>query len=132
MTNAIVGRGLTFPLGIGSQGGFGLTSTRSELDQAIEIILSTRPGERVMRPTFGSQLRDLTFEPNNSQTAARATRYVEEALAMWEPRIRVMDVAAAPSPNRHNCLMIDIRYEIKATNDRRSLVYPFYIIPDEN
>jgi hypothetical protein len=108
-----------------------LTDERSELEQAILIILTTAQGERVMRPQFGSRLHELVFAPNNSATAAEACRYVEEALAMWEPRIRVSDVTAAPDPDRENALMIEIEYEVKATKDKRSLVYPFYLIPEE-
>lgn len=108
-----------------------MASDRSDLEQAVDIILTTRPGERVMRPKFGSRLHELRFEPNNHQTAMRAVRYVEEALAMWEPRIIVQKVSAEPDPDAANRLTIFIEYTIKATNDERSLVYPFYIIPDE-
>ena len=88
-----------------------------------------------MRPSFGSRLSELVFAPNNSHTAAIAQRYVEEALGMWEPRINVLDVTAYPDsdtdPNLNNRLLIIIEYEVKATNDKRSLVYPFYLIPEE-
>ncbi len=131
MAKTIVGQGLGFPLGIGVQGGFSLTMERSEIEQAVDIILSTSPGERVMRPTFGSRLGELYFEPNNAQTAVRAQQFVEEALGMWEPRIIVRDVEALPDPDAGNQILINIRYQIKATNDERSLVYPFYIIPEE-
>jgi phage baseplate assembly protein W len=104
---------------------------RNELDQAIHIILSTSPGERVMRPTFGCRLQDLIFAPNNSLTGARARRYVEEALGMWEPRIRVIQVNVRQDSDEGNSLIIEIRYEVKATHDQRSLVYPFYLIPEE-
>ncbi len=131
MATEIVGHGIGFPLGIGVQGGFSLTKEQSELEQAISIILGTSPGERVMRPTFGSRLQDLYFEPNNQQTAARAEQIVEEALGMWEPRVTVISVEAYPDPNAANQLLIDISYQIKASNDERSLVYPFYLIPEE-
>ncbi|HHE72823.1 MAG TPA: phage baseplate protein, partial [Chloroflexi bacterium] len=88
-------------------------------------------GERVMRPTFGCRLQDLVFAPNNSQTAAQARRYVEEALGMWEPRINLVKVDVQQDPDAANCLVIRIQYEIKTTHDRRSLVYPFYLIPEE-
>jgi len=103
----------------------------AELNQAIQIILMTAPGQRVMRPTFGCRLNELLFAPNDSNTAGLARRYVEEALGMWEPRIRVLSVAAYPDPDRGHCLMIRIEYEIKATHDKRSLVHPFYLIPEE-
>ena len=131
MPKDIVGRGWTFPPKIGPQGGIALTSERSEIEQAIYIILTTSPGERVMRPTFGCRLHELVFAPNDANTASRAVTFVEEALAMWEPRIRLIDVFARPDPNTPERLSIEIRYEIKATHDQRSLVHPFYLIPEE-
>jgi len=74
MPQEIIGRGWAFPPRIGPQGGIALTHERNEIDQAIHIILSTSPGERVMRPTFGCRLHDIVFDPNNSHTAARARR----------------------------------------------------------
>lgn len=129
----IVGRGWGFPLGVNSRGMIALTNERSEIEQAIIIILSTPIGTRVMRPTFGSRLHELIFAPNNSQTVAQARRYVEEALGMWEPRIEVKDVdIIQDSQTRTGArLLIQIYYEIKATHDPRSLVHPFYLIPGE-
>jgi phage baseplate assembly protein W len=131
MPEEIVGRGWAFPPQVGSQGGILLTHERNEINQAIHIILSTSPGERVMRPTFGCRLHDLVFAPNNSHTAARAKRYVEEALGMWEPRINVLQVDVGQDDDNPSRLVVEIRYEIKATHDQRSLVYPFYLIPEE-
>jgi hypothetical protein len=131
MSKEIIGNGWVFPPGVGSQGGVQLTSERSEINQAIIIILSTTPGQRVMRPEFGCQLQDLVFAPNNNYTAIQARRMVEEALGMWEPRINVIQIDVAPDPKENSRLLIDIKYEIKATHDRRSLVYPFYLIPEE-
>lgn len=129
--NDIVGRGWAFPPKIGPQGGLALTTDRNEVQQAIEIILRTAPGQRVMRPTFGCRLHELIFAPNNTHTAALARRYVEEALGMWEPRINVIGVETRPDPDNAACLLIEIEYEIKATHDRRSLVHPFYLLPEE-
>ena len=131
MPKEIVGKGWAFPPQTNAQGGLALTNEQNELSQAIFIILSTSPGQRVMRPTFGCRLNELVFAPNNAQTAARARRYVTEALGMWEPRIRVIEVNIHPDDDRDNRLIIDIEYEIKATHDRRSLVHPFYLIPEE-
>ncbi len=130
MPKEIIGRGWTFPPKIGPQGSLSLTSERNELEQAILIILSTSPGQRVMRPTFGCRLHELVFAPNNSQTAAQARRYVEEALGMWEPRIRVERVEVHPDAEDAARLVIEVDYTIKSTHDRRSLVFPFYLIPE--
>lgn len=85
-----------------------------------------------MRPHFGCQLHELVFAPINIQTLAQARRYVEQALGMWEPRIRVNQVIVRPDPDETNRLLVEIEYEVKTTRDRRSLVYPFYLIPGEN
>ena len=112
-------------------GGIALTGERDEIEQAILIILGTPLGTRVMRPTFGSRLQELVFAPNNSQTAAQARRFVEEALGMWEPRIRVLEIAVHPHESYDNCMVVQIAYQVKTTHDKRSLVYPFYLIPEE-
>lgn len=131
MTQDFTGRGWAFPPKIDAQGGLALTDERSEIEQAIRIILTTTPGQRVMRPTFGCRLRELVFAPNNSTTAAQARRFVEEALGMWEPRIIVKGVEARPDEANSHCMVIEITYQVKATHDRRSLVHPFYLIPEE-
>lgn len=129
--NEIIGSGWVFPPRVGPQGGLALTTERNEIEQSIRIILMTAPGQRVMRPEFGCRIHELVFAPNNAQTAAEACRFVEEALGMWEPRINVTDIAARVDSQRNGRLLIDIEYQIKATKDERSLVYPFYLIPEE-
>ncbi len=141
MTEEIVGRGIAlYPLTKGRRPGpdedrrvhVCLTqSDQAEVEQSIEIILRTPLGRRVMRPTFGSRLHELLFAPNNLATAVNAKRYIKEALGMWEPRITVLDVQAQPDKNNRNELQISIRYEINKTYDQRTLVFPFYLIPEE-
>lgn len=138
MTNSIIGRGWAFPPQIDEQGKVALASDFSEIEQAIHIILGTAIGERVMRPTFGSRLFELVFASINAETMALARHYVEDALAMWEPRIDVIDIVVHDPFHGHptyrampGCLTIDIQYKIKASGDQRSLVYPFYLIPEE-
>ncbi len=127
----IIGTGWTFPPQIGPQGGVALASHTNEVEQAMQIVLLTPPGQRVMRPDFGCRIHELVFAPINSDTIAQAARFTQDALAMWEPRVTVMDVNVFPDPNQHGRLLIDIQYQIKATSDERSLVFPFYLIPEE-
>ena len=131
MTFEIIGCGWNFPPKIDAQGGISLTNNQNEIEQSILIILGTTPGQRVMRPNFGCRLNELIFSPNNSHTAAQARRYVEEALGMWEPRINVKEIFIYSEQEDSNILKIKIEYQLKATHDERSLVYPFYIIPEE-
>ena len=53
------------------------------------------------------------------------------ALAQWEPRIEVDDVRPTADENDDGLVRIMISYRVRATNDRRNLVYPFYVIPHD-
>jgi phage baseplate assembly protein W len=80
-----------------------------------------------MRPDFGCGLGDLVFGVNNAGTATAVASEVREALAVWEPRIDVLDVVASPDPDAPNVLRIEIDYRVRSTNSRFNLVYPFYL-----
>ncbi len=131
MSNSFIGQGLAFPLAIDNRGVMALISNAEKIEQAVELILGTPIGQRVMRPTFGSRLHELMFAPLNAETLGLAELYVEEALTFWEPRIEILEVTARVDPDHPAVLNIEIRYRVKATNDERSLVYPFYQIPGE-
>ncbi|MEZ4683793.1 MAG: GPW/gp25 family protein [Caldilineaceae bacterium] len=138
MNTDIIGRGWAFPPHVNGHGNVAMTNQYSELEQSIRIILGTAQGERVMRPTFGSRLHELVFEPINTETMALARKYVEDALGMWEPRITVLDVQVAyPFQKQKDqsvlpgILTIFVRYEVNSTLDERTLVFPFATIPDE-
>ena len=127
-----LGTGWAFPVSVDAHGRIALARQERDIEEAIHIILLTPKGQRVMRPDFGCQIHDLIFAPNDATTAGLAAYYVEDALGMWEPRIRVLEVTAGPDPDSAERLLISIRYEVKATHDSRSLVFPFYRIPGES
>ena len=131
MASDIIGRGWAFPPHLDNRGQIATVGGAQEIEQAIRIILATSPGQRVMRPEFGCRLQELVFAPNNRQTASLAARYVREALGRWEPRINLENVDVSQDGERPNCLTITVDYRIKAIHSSRSLVYPFYLIPEE-
>ena len=127
-----LGRGWSFPVDVHDDGRIALTGGDDGIRQSIRSILSTAPGERVMRPDFGCALADLVFAVNDDATAAEAAAAVREALALWEPRVDVIDVVATPGAptagtDATEVLLIEIDYEVRATNSRFNLVYPFYL-----
>jgi uncharacterized protein len=128
----VVGSGWAFPPTVDARGRIALARQERDVEEAIRMILLTPVGQRVMRPEFGCRIHDLIFAPNDATTVGLAKYYVEDALAMWEPRIEVTDVIVAPDRGNSGRLLIEIRYEIKATHDARSLVFPFYRIPGED
>lgn len=126
-----LGNGWAFPVGVDARGRIALAHGERDVEEAIYMILLTPQGQRVMRPEFGCRIHDLIFAPNDATTVGLAAYYVEEALGMWEPRITVLDVKAQADAEDPARMWIDIRYQIKATADSRSLVFPFYRIPAE-
>ena len=126
-----LGRGLAFPLQVNARGEIGLVSGERDIEQSIRIILGTRPGERVMRPEFGCRAHELLFESRTIATEAQLKRYVSEALRRWEPRIIVQTVNVFTSQEMDGALFAEITYTIKATHDRRSIIYPFFLAGEE-
>jgi phage baseplate assembly protein W len=94
--------------------------------QAIEIILFTSKGERVMRPDFGCGLGRLAFAPNNGTTRALAAFEVSEALKAWEPRIEVLEVQVTPGDEPSE-MLIDVAYRVRTTDNRFNFVFPYYL-----
>jgi phage baseplate assembly protein W len=126
-----LGRGVRFPMGVDQAGSIALSAGRDNVQSAIRMILGTAPGERVMRPQFGCRIWDLLFEPVNANTLGRMEQAVRDAIAQWEPRVDLESVVVDPDPAQHNMLLINVALRIRATNDRRNLVFPFYVIPQE-
>jgi phage baseplate assembly protein W len=122
-----LGKGWRFPVAINLTGGISSSAYEENVRESIFIILGTAPGERLMRPQFGCRVHDVMFWPNNHVTAALAEHYCEEALLKFEPRIRNVEVSANPSETEPNRLNIHVSYTVGESNDRRNLVYPFYL-----
>ncbi len=127
-----VGTSIAFPLGVDQTGALAVVSGPEAIERSMTMVLSTAPGERVMRPDFGCAIWNLLFDPVNDNTLGLMAESVRQALAQWEPRIDVTSVGATPDPDEPGVVTIDIDYCIKTTNDRRNLVYPFYVIPGES
>ncbi len=129
MSDEFIGRGWAFPLHTDATGSVALVSRQREIEEAIRLILGTSPGERPMRPEFGCRIHDHIFAPADGATASAIRADVKAALRQWEPRIDVEDVAVSFDARDAALLYIDVRYVIRRTNDRRNLVFPFYVIP---
>lgn len=126
MTSEFLGIGWGFPV-TEENGEISVARHEESIRQAIWMILGTAPGERMMRPDFGCGIHDLVFAVNSPGTAGRVASEVRQALLQWEPRIDVLDVAAAPDNYQPERLLIRIEYHVRATNNRFNQVYPFYL-----
>ena len=84
-----------------------------------------------MRPDFGCRVHELLFEPRDAATAAHIQKYVNIALQRWEPRIQVLGVNVLTDETVDGAIYVEINYFIKDSHDRRSIVYPFFLVGEE-
>lgn len=131
MNHDFIGAGWAFPPSTDATGGVALVTREREVQQAMLLILGTARGERPMRPEFGCRIHDHVFGPANGATAGQVAYDVREALERWEPRITVLEVGVSYDRIESGTLYVDVDYEIVGSNDPRNLVFPFYVIPDQ-
>ena len=134
MSKPFLGVGWSFPLEVVSAGERGnakpgelrVAEYEESVRQSIWLILGTSKGERVMRPDFGCGIYDLVFETNSASSAGRIEEEVRNALLFFEPRIDVLEVRVENGADGE-VLMINIDYQVRATDNMFNLVYPFYL-----
>lgn len=116
-------------LAIGNTGRLAMVDGDESIRQAIMLLLATVPGERLMRPDYGSHLNRLLFAPNDHTTAGLAIHYVKQALLRWEPRIEVEDVDAEADPDNATRLNIRLRYRVRNSLAAGVIDYPLDLTP---
>jgi len=129
MATPFLGQGWSFPIAPATSKDVHLpwVADEEKVRQSIWIILSTAPGERLMQAEFGCGIHDRVFDNLDDASVGQILSDVSTALAQWEPRIDVLALDAAPDPDRPEVLLISIDYQVRATNSRFNLVYPFYV-----
>jgi hypothetical protein len=115
-----LGRGWRFPFGFNlATGGVAFSEFEQNIQESITVILGTRPGERQMLPEFGCRIHELMFAPANQTTASLISHRVEEALARWEPRIKVERVEAWPDPGGR--VRVEVHYTVRSTQEQQQI-----------
>jgi phage baseplate assembly protein W len=130
-------------LEIGPAGGIDTVADDDAIRQSLMLLISTRPGERVMRPEYGCDLSRLVFSPNDDTTAGLAIHFVRQAVERWEPRVEVLRVdagrvdaglaleeatrvdaekATQRDPNEATRIEIVLNYRVRATRRTDSVV----------
>jgi uncharacterized protein len=125
--NDFLGVGWTSPVSLNADGKIVAAREEECVRQSIWMILSTSPGERMMRPDFGCGIHDRVFAANSAGNIGETVNAVYLALIRWEARIDLLNVDAAVDPQQPNRLLIQIDYRVRTTNNRFNLVYPFYL-----
>jgi phage baseplate assembly protein W len=122
-----LGQGWRFPVQPDARGRLAFSRAEQDIEEAIWIILSTAPGERVMLPEFGCGIQDFVFQPNSDLVRSSIATSVQQALVRWEPRIDVLDISAEAPLGQPNLILIRVDYRVRSANTVHNLVYPFYI-----
>lgn len=122
-----LGVGWTSPVKLNKAGQVEMARYEDCVRQSILMILGTAKGERIMRTDFGCGIHDLVFANNSPGTIGQVISEVRQALIQWEARIDVLEVDAYPDETQPNRLLIQINYQVRTTNNRFNLVYPFYL-----
>lgn len=108
---------LDYPFDIDSRGRTATTDFSDHVRDMVEQLLFTSPGERVMRPDFGSGLLQLVFAPNSPELAAAVQFTTQAALQQWLGDI--IDVDRVEAIAEDSKLRVSVGYRLKATGERR-------------
>jgi phage baseplate assembly protein W len=125
------GGGMFPGLTLSAQGGIGMVEGEAAVRQAVLLLISTIPGERVMRPEYGCDLHQLLFSLNDDTTAGMAIHYISMALRRWEPRIDIVRLDATANSARPEVLDIMLLYRVRATDSVRQLALSMNLSGEE-
>lgn len=127
MKKDFLGKGWKFPVKPGADSQIAVSEYEQDIKEAMQIILGTAKGERLMRPDFGCGIHDYIFSLIDVSTLTLIKNSVREALTMWEPRIAIIDIVCNQDPQNVSKLIVHIDYKVLSTNNRFNFVYPFFI-----
>lgn len=108
-------------LRVSASGALETVTEAGAVRQALLLLLTTRPGERVMRPEYGCRLNELMFALRDETTAGLAIHYVESAIRRWEPRVEVLKIDARWDPAQPSSLLIHLDYRMRHDRARHAL-----------
>lgn len=123
-----LGRGWKFPPQVDyATGRIKTVSQEENIAEAVMLILSTKKGERVMRPEFGCSIHDFLFADMNYTTVREMEREITSAIIAWEPRVIEPEAEVSLERLTEGIVMIHITYIVRSTNNPYNLVFPYYI-----
>jgi len=127
ITKSFLGTGLGFPPSFSNKAAqVGLLTDEDDIQSSLEILLSTRQGERVMRQDYGCNLDEMVFEPLTTTFKTYIKDLISTAILYYEARIEVNKIEIDDTGELDGRILILIDYTVRATNSRFNFVFPFY------
>lgn len=102
---------------------------QASVRQSLLLLLTTVPGERVMRPDYGCELHLLVFSPNDETTHGLAIHYVRQAVARWVPHAEVVEIDATRSDEAPERMLLRLHYRLQQTLEAEVLEMSFDLQP---
>jgi uncharacterized protein len=126
--SSFLGTGWSFPPAFRKGGAdVEMAAGSEDIHQSLQILLSTRLGERILQPEFGCDLTNVLFEEIDQGLVNTLTSLITDAILYYEPRINLDNLDVSESADQPGLLFIQIEYTVSSTNSRFNMVYPFYI-----
>ena len=126
--NSFLGRGWSFPPAFDNVSGeVQMLRGADDIQSSLQVLLSTRLGERVMQPLFGCNLDVMVFEALDATLKTEMKTLIEKAILYFEPRINIDKIEIDSKNELNGVVLITVNYIVRSTNTRGNLVYPFYL-----
>ncbi|MFF2090997.1 GPW/gp25 family protein [Paenibacillus sp. NPDC058174] len=133
MSASFLGKGWKFPVQVdATTGRIRMAEGEEDIAESIRIILRTSKGERLMRPNFGSGLKEFVFGTTDDTSMRLLATDVEASIRGWEPRVKDVEVEASLDPSHSGRVLLKVSYVVRSTNNLFNQVYPFYLEEGSN
>ncbi len=125
--NSFLGKGWSFPPSFDEQSReLKMLSGTEDIQSSLQILLSTRLGERLMQPKYGCNTDEMVFEIMDTTFKTEMKKRIEVSILLFEPRIDIEKIELTQN-ELEGKIIISVDYIVRATNTRGNLVYPFYL-----
>jgi phage baseplate assembly protein W len=122
-----IGRGWSFPPYFDKASGtVEMLTDEVDIESSLEILFTTKIGERIMQPTYGCDLHNMVFEAMNLTMKTYLKDMIENAILYFEPRIDLNKIDLDSDMQNEGVLLIKLDYTVRTTNSRYNYVFPFY------
>ena len=127
MADSFLGTGWSFPPSFNPvANAVEMTTDEADIQLSLQILLSTRKGERIMLPDYGCNLDEMVFEPMTTTFKTYIREMIKTAILIYEARIDLDAVKVDDSRETEGVILIIIEYTVRTTNSRYNFVYPYY------
>lgn len=125
--SSFIGKGWAFPPRFSvEEGSNAMVKGAQDIAESLLVLMSTVPGQRVMFPDYGCGVKKLLFSEVSVTQFTIIKNTIRNAILLYEPRIDVNEITITPDSSNIDLLYVNIDYQIRETNTRSNLVYPFY------